>query len=127
MVVDRITQLPHYFNALDAIVEDVDTHDLAEADATTKLRAVTAINAAIKSKVDIINNMVASKDATGLLVANFKDMFGHNIELFEEGEGQELMSKIQGMKPEKRQRVLGGVVNLLRTLAEEEEKKDNDK
>jgi len=121
MVVDRISQLPHYFDALDAIIEDVDMRDLAEADAGTKLRAVGAINAAIKSKVEIINNMMASKDATGLLVANLRETFGETVNLFEEGGGKDLMTKIQEMTPEKRQRFLGGVISSLKTAMKESE------
>jgi hypothetical protein len=121
MVVDRITQLPYYFDAIDSIVQDLDVEDLAEADTSAKLRAVSAFNHAIKTKVDVIGTMMASKDGTGILKASLRDAFGET----EQPKGEEdknLLDRLAGLSAEKRQRVLGGVINVLRdSLADGED------
>ena len=115
MVVDRISQLPYYFDALDSVTYDLDTEDLAEADTSAKLRAVSAFNHAIKTKVDVIGTMMASKDGTGILQAGLRDTFGETSDLFEHsGADMNLLDKLKDYTPEQRQRILGGVINLLR-------------
>jgi hypothetical protein len=116
MVVDRITQLTHYFDALDATVEILDTEDLAEASTGEKIRAVSALNQAIKNKIEIINNMTASKDAIGMITANMKDTFGA-AETLTEGitkEGQEqFLNKLLSLPSNQRQRILSMVVTAI--------------
>ncbi len=120
MVMDRVTQLQYYFDALDEIVEEVDTKDLAEADPQTKLRAVSVLNNAIKAKIDVINSMMATRDAVGLLISSMKDQFGPTTEVVEDTTaGKDLMARLQNMKPEQRQKVLGGMVSLLRGVMED--------
>ena len=126
MVVDRITQLTHYFDALDATVEALDTEDLAEASTGEKIRAVSALNQAIKTKIEIINNMMASKDAIGMIAANMKDTFGA-VEVLAEGvsaEGQEaFLAKMQALPADQRQRVLSVAVTAIRkAMAEGQDK-----
>ena len=121
MVVDRIGQLPYYFDALDSITYDLDTEDLAEADASVKLRAVSAFNHAIKTKVDVIGTMMASKDGTGILRAGLRDTFGERAELPSYGDDKNLLEKLGEYTPEQRQRILGGVINVLRTSMIEDE------
>jgi hypothetical protein len=121
MVMDRVTQLQYYFDALDEVVEEVDTKDLAEADPQTKLRAISVLNASIKSKIDVINSMMATRDAVGLLISSMKDhQFGPTTEIVEDTTaGKDLMARLQNMKPEQRQKVLGGMVSLLRGVMED--------
>jgi hypothetical protein len=127
MVVERITQLQYDFQALDAVIEDIDTEDIAEADAGTKLRAVTAYNQSIKNKIDVINTMMSSRDAIGLLISSLKETFGGEPEVFEDaGAGQELMGKLAGMTPAKRQELLGGIVTMLAKSMPEEEPNDEE-
>ena len=122
MVVDRITQLTHYFEALDSVVEILDTEDLAEASTGEKIRAVSALNQAIKTKVEIINNMMASKDAVGMITANMKDTFGA-AEALSDGmtsEGQEqFLTKMASLPPNQRQRVLSVTVTALQEALKE--------
>jgi len=120
LVVDRITQLPYYFDALDSIVKDLDMEDLAEADTSSKLRAVSAFNHAIKTKVDVIGTMMASKDGTGILKSGLRDAFGETVQPKGE-EDKNLLDKLSGLPPEKRQRILGGVINVLRDSLEGED------
>ena len=123
MVVDRISQLPYYFDALDSITYDLDTEDLAEADASVKLRSVSAFNHAIKTKVDVIGTMMASKDGTGILRASLRDTFGEEVDLTGRGssEDKNLLETLAGYTPEQRQRILGGVINVLRGSMIEDE------
>lgn len=122
MVVDRITQLPYYFDALDSVAYDLDVEDLAEADTSAKLRAVSAFNHTIKTKVDVIGTMMASKDGTGILRAGLRDTFGDREEVFDaDGADHNLLEKLQEYTPEQRQRILGGVVNVLRKSMVEDE------
>jgi hypothetical protein len=122
MVVDRIGKLPYYFDALDAITYDLDVEDLAEADAAVKLRAVSAFNQAIKTKVEVIGTMMASKDGTGILRAGLRDTFGENSDLLDRtGTDKTILDKLGEFTPEQRQRVLGGVINTLRASMVEDE------
>lgn len=121
MVMDRVTQLQYYFDALDEVVEEVDTKDLAEAEPQTKLRAISVINGAIKSKIDVINSMMATREAVGLLISSMKDQFGPTTEIVEDSSaGKDLMARLQSMKPEARQKVLGGMISLLRGVMPED-------
>lgn len=122
MVVGRITQLQHYFDALDAIIEVVDTEDLAESDTATKLRAASVYNQSIKTKIDVINTMMSSRDAIGLLISSLKTTFGSGEEVTDdEAPTKDLMSKLRNMPPAKRQEILGGIVSMLRKAMTEEE------
>lgn len=122
MVVERITQLQHYFSALDDVIEDIDTEDIAEADVMGKLRAAAVYNQSIKNKIEVINTMMSSRDAIGLLISSLKDTFGGEQKIMEDtGAGQDLMAKLQGMSPAKRQEILGGIVTMLRGAMPEEE------
>jgi hypothetical protein len=119
MVVDQITQLTHYFDTLDSTVEILDTEDLAETDPSVKVRAVAALNMAIKTKVDVINNMMASRDAIGMLVASLKDTFGERETLLAEGGADSnLLEMITKLPAAQRQRVLGTAVNVIRNSME---------
>jgi hypothetical protein len=120
MVMDRVMQLQYYFDALDEMVEEVDTKDLAEADPQTKLRAVSVLSGAIKMKIDVINSMMATREAVGLLVSSMKDQFGHGGEAVEETVvGKDLMTRLQKMRPEQRQKVLAGMLSMLRGVIPE--------
>jgi len=116
MVVDRITQLTHYFDALDSVIEVLDTEDLSEASTGEKIRAVSGLNQAIKTSVEVINNMMASKDAIGMITANMKDTFGA-AEVISEGmtaEGQEtFLAKMSSLPANQRQRILSGAVTAI--------------
>jgi hypothetical protein len=116
MVVDRITQLAHYFEALDSIVEMVDTEDLAEASTGEKIRAISALNQAIKTKVEIISSMMASKDAVGMLTSSMKDTFSSESGLAPVGvpdSQADFFTKMQNLPPDQRQRVVAVTLNKL--------------
>ena len=126
MVVDRITQLAHYFEALDNIVEVIDTEDLAEATTSEKIRAVSALNQAIKTKVEIISNMMASKDAIGMLTASMKDTFSGESTLAvptADSTQADFFTKMQDLPPDQRQRVVAVALN---KLVDSMERKDDD-
>jgi len=112
VIIDRITQLPSYLDALDSLVEDIDLEDLAESTPQVKIRAISALNQSIKTKVELVNSMMASKDAVGILISQMKENFGYSEEGGESGDTQ-LLGKIKDMSSEKRQKVLGGVIQLL--------------
>jgi hypothetical protein len=113
MVVDRITQLTHYFEALDSVVEVLDTEDLAEASTAEKIRAIAAFNQAIKTKVEIITSMMASKDGIGMLVSNMKDTFGDTASLTKAGVSEENpLATIENLPADQRQRVLAAITRL---------------
>ena len=115
MVVGQITELANFLDALDNLVADVDMEDLAEADTAVKLRGITAFNQAIKTKVEIISNMMASKDAIGMLTSSLKETFGDSETLLEEGGADSnMLEKLKSMTPEARQKVLGTAVAKLR-------------
>jgi len=113
VIIDQITQLPSYLEALDSIVEDIDLEDLAEASPRVKLGAISALNQSIKTKVELVNSMMASKDAVGILISQMKENFGYGEEAEEESGDAQVMSKIKDMSSEGRQKVLGGVIQLL--------------
>ena len=122
MVVERIGQLQNYFTALDSVIEDIDTEDIAEADVAGKLRAASVYNQSIKNKIDVINTMMSSRDAIGLLITSLKNTFGGEQEAKEDaGAAGDLMAKLQDMKPAKRQEILGGIVTMLRGAMPDEE------
>ncbi len=115
MVVGQITELANFLDALDNLVADVDMEDLAEASITEKLRGITAFNQAIKTKVEIISNMMASKDAIGMLTSSLKETFGDAETLLAEGGADSnMLKKLKDMPPEARQRILGSAVAKLR-------------
>lgn len=115
MVVGQITELANFLDALDNLVAEVDMEDLAEADTASKLRGISALNQAIKTKVEIISNMMASKDAIGMLTSSLKETFGDAETLLEEGGADtNMLNKLKDMEPEVRQRVLGTAVAQLR-------------
>ena len=114
MVVDRITQLTHYFDALDSVVEFVDTEDLAEASTAEKIRAISAFNQAIKTKVEIISSMMASKDGIGMLTANMKDTFGDAASLTGSGSVSDSnpLVFLENLPADQRQRVLAAATRI---------------
>ncbi len=123
MVVDRITQLPYYFEVLDDIVETLDTEELAEATTAEKIRSTSALNMAIKTKVEVINSMMASKEAVGMITASMKDTFGEGeIDLKEGGASKDLLTRLSDLPAHQRQRILGMTVNLIT----EEMRRDGD-
>jgi hypothetical protein len=112
MVVDRITQLPYYFEVLDSIVETLDTEELAEATTAEKIRSTSALNMAIKTKVDVISSMMASKEAVGMITASMKDTFGDGETILEEGgASKDLLERLKDLPAHTRQRILGMAVN----------------
>ena len=82
---------------------------------------MSAFNHAIKTKVDVIGTMMASKDGTGILRAGLRDTFGERAELPSYGDDKNLLEKLGEYTPEQRQRILGGVINVLRTSMIEDE------
>jgi len=115
MVVGQINSLADYLNAMDQLAADIDIEDLAEADVPVKVRGITAFNQAVKTKVDIISSMMASKDAIGMLTSSLRETFGQKDSLLEEGGADSgMMQKLKDMSPEVRQRVLGAAVSKLR-------------
>jgi len=114
IIIDRIAQLPSYLDSLDSIVEDIDLEDIAEANVQVKIRAISALNQAIKTKVELVNSMMASKEAVGVLIAQLRENFGQE-ETSGGSEDAQLLDKIKDMPSEKRQKILGGVIQLLQT------------
>lgn len=115
MVVERITQLQHYFKALDTVIEDVDTEDLAEADVGSKLRAVSSLNQSVKNNIEVVNTMMASREAVNMLLTQMKEAFADDHITVETTEaGQDIVSKLESMAPDKRQEILGGIITMLR-------------
>ena len=115
MVVEQITKLTMYFAAQDDLVEDLDLESILEGTPAEKIRAVSALNQAIKTKVEIIGSMMASKEAIGMLTANLKDTFGEGEALLKEGGADNnFMDALRALPPEQRQRVLGTAVSQLR-------------
>lgn len=116
MVVDQITQLTHYFDTMDQLVETVDIEDFAEATTSEKVRGIAALNQAIKVKVEVINTMMASKEAIGMLTSSMKDTFGDGeVSLEEGGASKTLLDRLKTLPAEQRQRVMTIAVNALRT------------
>lgn len=115
MVVDQITRLTQYFETLDELVETVDIEDFAEASTAEKVRGISAMNMAIKTKVEVINNMMASKEAIGMLISSMKDTFGSGDLIETTGISKTLLEKLQSLPAEQRQRVLTTAVSALRT------------
>lgn len=115
MVVEQITQLVLYFKTQDELVEDLDTKVLAQANNAEKIRAVTALNSAIKTKVEIINSMMASKDAIGMLTSSLRDTFaGGDSLLIEGGADENILNMLKELPSDQRQRIVGYAVNALR-------------
>lgn len=115
MVVEQITKLTMYFAAQDDLVEDLDLEAILESTPAEKIRAVSALNQAIKTKVEIIGSMMASKEAIGMLTASLKDTFGDGEVLLKEGGADNnFMEALKALDPEQRQRVLGTAVSQLR-------------
>ena len=110
MVVERINQLQRDFATQDELIEEIDIHDLAEADPTVKARMVAVLNQSIKTKVDVINNMIASRDAVGLLISGLRETFGGGIE-DHTGAEKDMLTKFAELPPSKRQDMLGGIIN----------------
>lgn len=115
MVVDQITRLTQYFETLDELVEHVDIEDFAEASTAEKVRGISAMNQAIKTKVEVINNMMASKEAVGMLISSMKDTFGTGALIETTGISKTLLEKIQSLPAEQRQRVLTTALGAIRT------------
>lgn len=127
MVVERISALQHYFKALDVVLEDVDTEDLAEADAGTKLRAVSSFNQSIKNNIEVVNTMMASREAVNMLLTQMRDAFAddHRIAVDNPEASQDIVGKLEAMAPDKRQEILGGIVTMLRgAMTPDEESED---
>jgi len=124
LIVDRLPQLSYYNEALDNLIEQLDTHDLAEASLGEKIRAAAVCNQAIKTTVDVINDMMASKDAVNMLIASLKETFGKNQAVAEEdtNSNKQLMNRLNNLSPKQRQQLLAGAVTVIRAqLAAEDE------
>jgi len=119
IIIDRVTQLPAYLDALDSVVSDMDLEGIAESSPQVKLRAVSALNQSIKTKVDLVNSMMASKDAIGVLISQMKENFGPNATPEEDGNAQ-VLGKIRDMSSEQRQKILSGAIQLLQENLQEE-------
>jgi len=126
LIIDRLPQLSNYNEALDALIEELDTKDLSEASIGDKIRAASVLNQSIKTTVDVINDMMASKDAVNMLIASLKDTFGagSSVLLEEGGAGKDLINKFNKMSAEKRQQLLAGAVTVIRRQMTENEDED---
>lgn len=123
LIIDWLPQLSNYNVALDNLVEQIDTEDMAEATIGEKIRAASVLNQSIKTTVDVITHMMASKDAVNMLIASLKDTFGpENAALLEEGgANKNLIERFQRLPTDQRQQLLAGVVTLIKTKMPQDE------
>ena len=121
LILDRAKSLPLYFEAMDTFCDELHTEDSAEMGPAEKIGAVRSLTAAVKSQLDIVNSMLATKDASGVLIASLRDEFLGADSKTEEGGP---ISSIANMKPSERQRILTGVINDLRGIATKISRKD---
>lgn len=114
LIVDRIPQLAVYNEALDNLIGQLDTKDLAEASIGEKIRAASVMNNSVKTTIDVINEMMSSKDAVNMLISSMKNQFGDEGAAVAKANESTLISRFQSLKPEARQQLLAGAVTLIR-------------
>jgi len=121
LLMDRARNINLYFEAMDAFCEDLSVEDVSEMTPGEKTNAMRAITTSVKSQLEVVNSMLATKEASGVLIASLRDEFGRKeVEVKDE---DNVLGDIQSMKPEQRQRVLRGTVQALRELARKESEK----
>lgn len=128
LIIDRLPQLANYNDALEDLLYQLEA-DFAEADIPDKIRAAQMLNQSVKTTVDIINDMMASKDAVSMLIASLKDNFGEGSSgqlVDEDGDDKNLMNKFSSLPADKRQQLLAGFVTLLRQKMPEGVEEAND-
>lgn len=115
-ILNRLEALPKYMDALDETIDELDTKDIYESPPEVRIRYISALNQATKITIDIINSMMASKDAVGILVSQLKENLDFSIDNIEVKE-EDIIEKLRNMKPEERQKLVGAVGTVLSAAA----------
>lgn len=119
LIIERMRALEAYFETMDLLTEEIATEDIGEMNSAEKIRGVAAIQSAVKTQLDIVNTMLASKDASAAMISSLKEAFSTATPRATE-EGESVLDNLGQMSPEKRQRILKGTIEALRTLAHKE-------
>jgi hypothetical protein len=119
MIIERMRSLDSYYETMDALTEDVSTDDIGEMTSSEKIRGIQAICGAVKIQLDIVNTMLASKDASAAMISSLKESFSI-LDPEDREKTEDILKDISTMSPLQRQRVLKGTVHALRQLAQKE-------
>lgn len=118
MVIDRMKKMDMYMETMDLLAEDISSEDIAEMTPIEKVRALQAFTGSVKYQLETVQTMLASKDASGVLVASLRETFAGEADFKNDREeAQDIISGLQSMKPDQRQRILKGTIQALRDLA----------
>lgn len=113
LIITRMKGLPFYLDAMDTLMEDVTVEELAEMTPDQKLRAISVVEKALKTQLDVVNTMLASKEASAVLIANLKETFRDKISL-EDAEDSEEPNKFGNLSPDGRHRAIKAAISILR-------------
>jgi len=125
LIIKRVKKLGIYFDTMDAFTEELYAEDMAEMAPQEKVRGVQALTNATRVQLETVNSMLASREASNTLISTLRENFAGSQSPKESEDTGALLDKIKQMTPDKRQRVLRGAVQALKTFAQKELENDD--
>jgi hypothetical protein len=110
---DRLDALPDYVSRVDDVMTGL-VEDISAMTPETSLRALQALNTSIHTTYQVIREMTASQEASGVLAAAFAGLVSSTGGDDEDKDG--LLKKLAGLSSDERQRVLMGAKEIVRQV-----------